>query len=307
LSHTRSEITLSDSDLEIYSIFFPAPWQVTLVVRPGRNGAMRAGFFVREADGTVKSERSYLEFNFPDRLAGVLDRTPPTRSERGERRRNAMPRDEAYQSSDAAIAAATVAVRQDAREISVPSFGQPHYLPSPPPKKKWPWLVGWAIIVILAAVFGLRYWMFRPADEPIGLGVIEKNGQLEISWSHAAHPVSSAVRGALVINDGSDTRTFALSPAQLTAGKYAYERKTGDVEVRMSVEDGDGAKKEEGSHFIGQPPVKIDANEVSDLKQKRDELEAEVKRLTRENEAQAEKIQQLQRTIQIMTARGAGK
>src|SRR5271168_3091293 len=58
LSHTRSEITLSDSDLELYSIFFPAPWQVTLVVRPGRGGSMRAGFFVREADGTVKSESS---------------------------------------------------------------------------------------------------------------------------------------------------------------------------------------------------------------------------------------------------------
>src|SRR3984957_20553699 len=90
LTHTRSEITLSDSDLELYSIFFPAPWQVTLVVRPGRGGSMRAGFFVREADGTVKSESSYLEFNFPDRLAGVLDRAPGPRPERvqGERRMN---------------------------------------------------------------------------------------------------------------------------------------------------------------------------------------------------------------------------
>src|ERR1700674_5246057 len=66
LSHTRSEILLSDSDLEIYSIFFPASWQTTLVVRPGRGGAMRAGFFVRDADGTVKSDQSYLEFNLPD-------------------------------------------------------------------------------------------------------------------------------------------------------------------------------------------------------------------------------------------------
>src|SRR5580698_10648401 len=76
LSHTRSEIALTESDLEIYSIFFPAPWQVSLVIRPGRGGSMRAGFFVREADGTVRGERSYLEFNFPDRLAGVLERLP---------------------------------------------------------------------------------------------------------------------------------------------------------------------------------------------------------------------------------------
>ena len=51
LSHTRSEITLQQGDLETYDSFFPAPWQVTLVVRPGRAGVMRAGFFVRESDG----------------------------------------------------------------------------------------------------------------------------------------------------------------------------------------------------------------------------------------------------------------
>ena len=42
LSHTRSEIMLSEADQEIFSIFFPAPWEVTLVVRPGRGGSMRA-------------------------------------------------------------------------------------------------------------------------------------------------------------------------------------------------------------------------------------------------------------------------
>jgi len=166
LSHTRSEITLSDSDLELYSIFFPAPWQVTLVVRPGRAGSMRAGFFVREADGTVKSERSYLEFNFPDRLAGILDRAPGPRPERvqGERRMNN--RAEAFTSSAGmgATAAAAAARReiQQPQEIAAPTFGQPRFVPSGPPKKKWPWLLGWAILVIVAAVFGLRYWMMRP-------------------------------------------------------------------------------------------------------------------------------------------------
>src|SRR5580700_6162881 len=139
LSHTRSEINLSDSDLELYSIFFPAPWQVTLVVRPGRGGSMRAGFFVREADGTVKSERSYLEFNFPDRLAGVLNSTPGPRPERvqGERRMNAVPRSDAFQTTAGAMAA--VRREMPTPEIAAPSFGQPQYLPSPPPKKKWPW------------------------------------------------------------------------------------------------------------------------------------------------------------------------
>jgi proteasome lid subunit RPN8/RPN11 len=309
LSHTRSEITLSDSDLELYSIFFPAPWQVTLVVRPGRAGSMRAGFFVREADGTVKSESSYLEFNFPDRLAGVLDRAPSSRGERvpGERRLNVMPRAEAFQSSVGAVAAARREVLQ--REMPAPpTFGQPAPVASPAAgKKKWPWLVGWCVLVILGAVFGLRYWMSRSAQEPIALAVLERDGQLRIEWNHAAKPVVDAVHGTLVINDGKDTQTYALSSRELTAGNYTYVRKTGDVEVRMSVEDSEGAKVQEASRFLGQAPFKIDANELGDLKKKREELETEVQRLTRQNQAQEEKIQQLQRTVQIMQARSGVK
>ncbi|HEV1285149.1 MAG TPA: hypothetical protein VNU44_07560 [Bryobacteraceae bacterium] len=313
LSHTRSEINLSDSDLELYSIFFPAPWQVTLVVRPGRGGSMRAGFFVREADGTVKGERSYLEFNFPDRLAGVLDRVPGPRPERvqGERRGNAMPRPEVYPGASIAPAAmastgaAAMARREMVTqpELTVPSFGQPKFVTAGPPKKKWPWLVGWALLVIAAAVFGLRYWGPKPVNEPISLGVVEHDGQLRIEWSHASRPVTAAVRGTLVINDGKDTQTFALSPRDLTAGNYTYARKTGDVEVRMSVEDAEGGKVQEASRFVGQPPVKVDLSEVNDLKRQRTDLEAEVEALKRVNGRQEEKIQQLQRTLQIMQAR----
>ena len=300
LSHTRSEVAMSESDLELYSIFFPLPWQVTLVVRPGRGGTMRAGFFVRQADGTVKVERSYLDFSFPDRLAGVLA-TPgsrPVERAPGERRLNAMPREEAFKSSSGAIAAARKDFPNEPTEVAAP-----HFLPAPPPKKKWPWLVGWALLVILAVVFGLRYWTTKPVAEPVGLSVLEREGQLRIEWNRAARPVTAAVRGTLVINDGKDTQTFALAPRELTMGSFTYARKSGDVEVRMQVEDGEGAKIQEASRFLGQPPVKIDPAELSDLKATRAELEAEVERLTKEKQRQEEKIQELQRTVQIMQAR----
>src|SRR6266849_4164333 len=85
LSHTRSEITLQQSDLETYGKFFPEPWQVTMVIRPGRASTMRAGFFVRESDGTVKTDHSYHDFQFPDRLAGMLDRPPRERAAQSDR------------------------------------------------------------------------------------------------------------------------------------------------------------------------------------------------------------------------------
>jgi hypothetical protein len=191
-------------------------------------------------------------------------------------------------------------------EIAAPTFGQ-QYLPSPPPKRKWPWLVVWAVLVIVLAGFGLRYWLFRPVAEPIALVVIEREGQLRIEWNHASRPIVGAVRGTLVINDGSNTQTFALSPRELTLGNYTYARKSGDVEVRMSVEDTDGAKMQEASRFLGQPPAKMDQNEMNDLQKKREELQAEIDRLTKANRQRDEKIQQLERTIQIMQARAGNK
>lgn len=61
-SHTRSEILLSELDVEYFNQFFPRPWQVALVVRPSNLAPARAGFFFREANGLLRTESSYHEF-----------------------------------------------------------------------------------------------------------------------------------------------------------------------------------------------------------------------------------------------------
>jgi proteasome lid subunit RPN8/RPN11 len=61
-SHTRDEICLTPSDVEIFNRFFPASWQVALVVRPANLAPIRAGFFFREASGAIRTESSYREF-----------------------------------------------------------------------------------------------------------------------------------------------------------------------------------------------------------------------------------------------------
>jgi hypothetical protein len=298
LSHTRSEIALTESDLEIYSIFFPAPWQVSLVIRPGRGGSMRAGFFVREADGTVRGERSYLEFNFPDRLAGILDRSPdrPAR-DRPERRAPSFYRAEA-------TAAAPAPAPRETPVLAPPVDAGPQLLPPQPAKRKWPWLVAWALLLIAAVVFGLRLWM-PSAPERISLAVVERDGELQIEWNQAAKPVASAARGSLQIVDGSDTRTIALTPQALASGKFTYQRKTGDIEVRMTVEGADGAKAQEASRFLGRSPAPAGPPpaDLAALEKRRQEAEAEVERLRRENAIQAERIQQLQRTLRLLETR----
>jgi proteasome lid subunit RPN8/RPN11 len=291
-SHTRSEIVLSESDLEIYEKHFNAPWQVTLVIRPGRGGSMRAGFFVREHDGTVRSESSYLEFNFPDRLAGVLDRPPRADRPTAPRRQAVY-----FRESNAA------AVQPEQVQPSAPIPG-PQLLPSPPPRSKWPVLAAWGAIVLVLAVLGWRYFAPTTRPDPLKLTLIEHNGQLQIEWNHVARPVLSAVRGALSIRDGQAPRAFPLTPQDLEHGAFTYQRTSDDVEVRMSVENANGEKVEETSTFLGLTPVKSDSDEKTKAAEKeRSDLQAEIDRLRHENAAQAARIQELERTLAILRAR----
>ena len=61
-SHTRSDIFLSEADLEVHKRYFSSPWQVALVLKPHTFEPTRGGFFFRAADGSFHIETSYQEF-----------------------------------------------------------------------------------------------------------------------------------------------------------------------------------------------------------------------------------------------------
>ncbi|HUA83168.1 MAG TPA: hypothetical protein VMB85_04870 [Bryobacteraceae bacterium] len=309
LSHTRSEILLNESDQEIFSIFFPSPWQVALVVHPGRNGAMRAGFFVRDSEGAVKSEQSLLEFNFPDRLQAFLERGADRR-ERSERRPPARRVEgeplarERFERLDMPVQEVVPQPAADESVPVLPSFARPQLLEARPARRGWLWLAGWALVLAVGALLGLRWWMATSTPEPISLSVLEHDGQLMVSWNPAARPVVDAVSGTLQIIDGADTQQVPLSHAQLAGGKFTYLRKSGDIEVRMTVENASGAKTEEASRYLGRPPeAPQSSQELADLQQRRVQLEAEVQRLRQENNAQAARIQQLERLLRVLQSR----
>jgi len=325
VSHTRTEITLSESDQEIFSSYFSQPWQVTLVVRPSRGGNMRAGFFVREPGGTVNAGQSYLEFSFPDRLAAAFDH----RGAPGERR--APDHRSEYRAEQRIVQRAPEPLAPDVQDFPRPTptssgltslFGEPAQEPADGdpsaalkqgsfrPRssgrgsgKKWFGIAAVLIVLAALAVVGARYLSFSPATETLALGVLERDGQLDIEWNRAAAPVSKAVRGTLEIIDGQQTRNISLAPPELAMGKFSYKRATGDIQVRMSVEAADGTKLQEASRFLGPPPSQGNADELQALQQQRDELEAEVARLKQSNDQQAQRIQQLDRTLKILQTR----
>ncbi len=337
VSHTRTEINLSDSDREIFSTYFKQPWQVTLVIRPVRGGNMRAGFFIWEPDGSVNGSQSYLEFSFPDRIAAfdsraehrgsfaerkAVERRPEIRLEqRPDPRPVARPAESAAPppapepaaysaiSSPASspVSSTITTLFGDSAPASEPRAQESAFDPAASKKagaaKKWFAAVAVLIVVVALALGGARYFSVAPANETIGLSVLEREGQLDIAWNRAATPVAKAIRGNLEITDGSQTRTIPLTPADLALGKFSYKRETGDIQVRMNVEQPDGTKVPEASRFLGPPPSKANADELKTLERRRDELEAEIARLKQANDQQSQRIQQLERTLKILQTR----
>jgi hypothetical protein len=269
---------------------------------------MRAGFFVREFDGALRTESSYLEFSFPDRLAALFERSPRTASPPARRAPQPIHHPiHGHRMQDAG--SAVPAVRDDPAPGPEPV---PQFVPfegsqlpaSAPRKKRWFWLVAWFAVLLALAAAGLRYFPSRSQPEPIGLALTEKDGVLQVQWNHSAGPVVSAASGNLEIIDGKKGRTVALSAADLARGAFAYQRSGGDIEVRLSVESAGGSRAQEVSRYLGQPPVPAaPAEGVKALEQRKDELEKEIERLREQNSQQNARIQQLERTVRILQTR----
>jgi hypothetical protein len=342
LSHTRSEITLQESDLDTYNTFFPQPWQVTMVIRPVRSTSMRAGFFVREADGTVKTDQSYQDFDFPDRLAGMFDRpprehgAPPDRGAPPERRGGARlepgidlqslaeelsprqaggyrhpvrpePEYSAYTSRDVPSPAAE-SPGQEAPAFAYPPSLSAGSLPATgayrPAPRKFPWTaIAVLAVAVLLALAGLRYFGPHLNAEPLGLLVSERDGQLQIQWNHASRSITGATSATIEIADGTaDKQNVVLTPPQLASGNLTYARRSADVQVRMRV-NGPAGAMEEGSRFLGGTPEAGNGREAELTKAQRDELQDEVERLRDQNSQQAQRIQRLERTLTILRSR----
>jgi hypothetical protein len=316
LSHTRSEIALTESDAALFNEFFKEPWQIALVLRPGRHGAMRAGFFAREKNGTLKTDRSYLDFNLPDRVMAFERIAVRGRSPAPERR----PLYERTAEPEIASTAAVPAMPPEPREIRAPRMESPRVpvpVPVPSPDaarpiiseparaaRRWIWLAVWGLVVVGAIAAGLHFYQSNTPMEPLALQALEREGQLAIEWNRQAGPITSASRGALEIIDGKESRPINLTREDLAKGKLTYSRKTGEVEIRLVVNTDDGRLAQESVRFLGRPPsTPVDSDERTALMKERDRLAGEVARLQKAHDDQAGKIQQLERTIRILESR----
>jgi proteasome lid subunit RPN8/RPN11 len=250
-SHTRSEVFLSPQDLAIQDRYFPGRRQIALVVKPEPFGTARAGFFVREADGSIRTEASYREFVIP--VPGRQRQRP---------------------SAEPAFAAAPEAapeVRAAPAAITPEPLLEPEPAPPPsepllvrreparehesvqPPRPNWMWL---AIAALTAICFGVLVTHLQrpnaPRHAPLGLRVMDANGRLRIAWDRNAIRGGRNERASLDITERTGNVHVPFDAQLLRDGSVAYARRTGSVEVRLRVER-PGGTQEEFVQFLGSP------------------------------------------------------
>jgi len=290
-SHTRSEIFLSETDQDIHRRFFPEPWQIALVLKPHTFEPMRAGFFFREADGSIRGAASYQEF--------VLDPLParpmPALGGNGAAGAHAAPIAPPAESAAASGAAPTAAPAEKAptrvpitreidlepplteardgqapaietEELSAPGFTQLHH------ERSWRAIQAaiWLAAGLAVGIIGYQtrqYWLPqllvkasavlpKDPDAYLSLTVSDDNGQLRIQWDHNAPAVRNALDGTLEISDGNTAPQFVrLDNDHLATGAFSYARQNERVDVTLMASEPNGRIVKEQSSFLGRLPV----------------------------------------------------
>jgi hypothetical protein len=253
LSHMRGDISLSAPDLEIFDGYFGEPWQVTLVLLPMTEGAVRAGFFVREEGGKLQSGSSYQEFTIAGRVAG----------------------------------------RPKAIHLSA------HHL-------RWLWAIPTLLAMVLAGML-IKPQRPDPVSQEIFLRIQGDGPALQIKWDPSSTSVRGAKRVEIEIQDGGQPSHFQLAGAQLSSGTLAWQRRSGDVRVQMTVYLAGGAVVRESARLavatVSAPPPSPSPQpdtHAEELKKLNLEL--------REERARSEKLKNmvkiLENRLEIDTSRG---
>lgn len=113
-------------------------------------------------------------------------------------------------------------------------------------------LWGTAIAFLMICIAGLTMALMpgnRPAIRSIHLELSDHDGQLEIRWDPRSDLLRQTADAKLSILDGPERLIVGLNPAQLRRGTAIYSRRSGRVEVRMTVPQTNGKIAQEISTF----------------------------------------------------------
>jgi len=287
-SHTRSEIQLSEKDLQLFHQYFPEIWQIALVLRPYRFDPMRAGFFFREPDGSVHAASSRHEFIVRPVGGKPVAASPVGGNPVGGKPGmplpgNGAPGDTAPAPANSGLlepgplepglmepalpqpASRELGLQNSAPRPLPPAIfrdprSRPESRPSPAAVSRDPRRAAfsyprrsWALAVVAGvALAGVPFWIGNSrASAGLSLRALDVGGQLQIAWNRNSRVIRHSQSGALEIEDGSLKVHHELSQEYLLAGNITYLRTTGNVLVRLTVRGADQSQLTEISRFLG--------------------------------------------------------
>jgi proteasome lid subunit RPN8/RPN11 len=272
VSHLNGAASLSDSDLEIYSGFFPEAWQVALLLCPKGNGRAQAGFFVREPNDKVRSEASYQSFELAPLRPGATAPIPPAPAAKPKHSFPASPvQPPAIQtpsiqtppiqapliqtpaihppatpgSASQAPAAYPPKIRPPAAPqapVFKPLVFQASASEAPsfrieeevPARERWYWAIPIALALGIAA-FMLYQRQVPSPSASIALRAWNEAQTVQLAWDANSRALRDSYRGQIEIHDGTKNSQIALSSEQLHAGKMSYIPQSSDVGIVMTV------------------------------------------------------------------------
>jgi JAB1/Mov34/MPN/PAD-1 ubiquitin protease len=289
VSHPNGGVAMTSSDLEVHAGFFPESAQVTLVLHPTEGGRAEAGFFVREADGNVRSDASYQDFVLsplapPPAPALAAQAVPAAQSDR-----EPAPQENAASEPDG------IPVKVPGRSFVAPSLAAPSFAapspaaPSPvagsisphthtipafrideplPVRERWLWAIP------IALALGLAAWMLFHRQMPVESSLmafhISSNaaGTVQLEWDPNSRAVRDSERGEMDITDAGKTSQVPFSSDQLHSGKMTYLPQSSDVWFQLTVYPARGGPVHETTRLIApasspttQPPQLLPSGE----------------------------------------------
>lgn len=255
-TRTAGDITLSDEDLSLHNRLFPQPWQIVLVIRPHMYEPARAAFFLREPDGSMRTEAAGGEFELPHKSRRIPVGFDP--SQPGPRPpRLSEPAVAVSDGASPALSEEPGSRRRPPSRLGWEPSGLgpvPGGEPSAEPRK---WLTPIRLVPLaLAAALAvfLGYPLLDPLPpESLSLGVRDFDGQLILTWNPAARVLRGVSAASLGVQDGRMRRAVPLTAGDLRSGSLTYQRLSSDVEFRLELRTIDGEPVTEIAKYVGQP------------------------------------------------------
>jgi proteasome lid subunit RPN8/RPN11 len=318
-SHTRSLIFLSEADCGIYNEFFPEPWQVALVLRPDTFLPTRAGFFFRDAAGSMRTESSCLEFTVeplepkpaPSAAPGLAGASP---------------------ASEVVVDAPSHSLDPDPSPSQPPSHSTeaaaaerlPRFLDAKPPTpRRFPKIL--IPLAVGAAVCAAAYWkrdlwiprvmpparaalqpttLQSAAPPPVApaLNTVDFDGQLQIRWNRNSHAVAQATDGVLRVKGGAPSaEEIVLDRDHLLSGVFTIARQSERVDVSLQLNQPAGQAVREVTSFIGKlPEAKSATQEKPAAQPATDGLAKEVTKIKADLDAEIQRNRKIQKSVDFL-------